>query len=77
MQPVRYPDAQSLREAAARGEPVPSPCIAICRIDASSGLCEGCTRTLNEIATWGSMSGPQRAEVWTLIEARRAQPRAV
>ena len=35
------------------------------------------TRTLDEIATWGSMSGPQRAEVWALIEARRAQPRAV
>jgi uncharacterized protein len=73
MAPVGYPDARSLREAALKGQPVPSPCIAICRIEAATGLCEGCVRTLDEIARWGSLSGLERADVWARIEARRAQ----
>ena len=31
--------------ARAGGLFVPSPCISVCRIDAVSGLCEGCFRT--------------------------------
>ncbi len=73
MASMGYPDARSLREAALKGQPVPSPCISICRIEPVTGLCEGCVRTLNEIATWGSLSGLARAEVWARIEARRAQ----
>ena len=30
----------------------PSPCISVCRIDPASGLCQGCARTLQEIADW-------------------------
>ena len=33
--------------------PVPSPCISVCRMDAVTGWCEGCFRTLDEIAGWG------------------------
>ncbi len=29
-----------------------SPCIGICRINPHSRLCEGCRRTLTEIAEW-------------------------
>lgn len=68
-----YPDAHSLREAALKGQTVPSPCISICRIEPATGLCEGCTRTLDEIASWGALSGLERADVWARIEARRAQ----
>jgi len=71
VRPVRYPDARSLREAASRGEPVPSPCISICRIDPGTALCEGCHRTIDEIASWGSLSGLERVAVWERIEARR------
>ena len=39
---------------------MPSPCISVCRMDAVSGLCEGCFRTLDEIAAWG-MHGRRRA----------------
>ena len=49
-----------------------SPCIAVCRIEPESGLCEGCLRTLDEIARWGSMSNDARREVWSAIHARRA-----
>jgi predicted Fe-S protein YdhL (DUF1289 family) len=30
----------------------PSPCTGICRIDPATGWCEGCARTLTEIADW-------------------------
>ncbi len=34
---------------------VASPCINICRMHAPTGWCEGCLRTIDEIATWGRM----------------------
>ncbi|WP_428696606.1 DUF1289 domain-containing protein [Stappia sp.] len=41
---------------------IESPCIKLCRIDAQSGLCVGCLRTLDEIAGWaGFPSGKRRA----------------
>jgi len=51
---------------------VPSPCISVCRIEASSGLCEGCLRTLDEIAQWGAMTDEERRAVWQAIDERRA-----
>ena len=54
--------------------PVPSPGIAVCRIDAASGLCEGCTRTLDEIAGWGTMSEHGKRAVWARIALRRDAP---
>ncbi|HEY0879316.1 MAG TPA: DUF1289 domain-containing protein, partial [Zeimonas sp.] len=59
-----------------RAKPVPSPCISVCRIEPASGLCEGCLRTLDEIALWGSMDDELRRDVWTAIDARRAQRNA-
>jgi predicted Fe-S protein YdhL (DUF1289 family) len=49
-----------------------SPCISVCRIEPSDGLCVGCLRTLDEIAGWGAMSAERRLEVWRLIDERRA-----
>ncbi len=49
----------------------PSPCISVCRIEPSSGLCEGCLRTLDEIAQWGSMDDDARQAVLRAIDARR------
>jgi predicted Fe-S protein YdhL (DUF1289 family) len=43
----------------------------VCRIDASSGWCEGCQRTLDEIADWGTMSDEARLAVWARIVRRR------
>ena len=31
---------------------IDSPCINICRMDARTGLCEGCFRTIEEITAW-------------------------
>lgn len=49
---------------------LPSPCTSVCRMDAASGLCEGCLRTLDEIAGWGMMDDQGRRAVWAMIEER-------
>lgn len=54
-------------------EPVPSPCINICRIDPDSGLCDGCLRSLDEIAGWGSYSEEQKRSVIRSLKERRAR----
>lgn len=58
--------------ARAGGTLVPSPCISVCRMDASSGLCQGCWRTLDEICQWSGASPQGKRQVWTLIEQRMA-----
>ena len=53
------------------GAPVPSPCIDVCRINAASGLCEGCQRTLDEIASWSQLGDDDKRAVWQRIALRR------
>ena len=53
--------------------PVPSPCTNVCRIDARTGWCEGCRRTLDEIAAWSTMSDADKRAVWVLLKQRRQQ----
>ena len=52
---------------------VPSPCINVCRMDPASGLCEGCLRTIDEIAAWGAMADDDKRAVWQRLEQRREQ----
>jgi predicted Fe-S protein YdhL (DUF1289 family) len=52
---------------------VPSPCVNVCRMNAQTGFCEGCFRSVDEIAAWSSMSDLQKRAVWKLLPARRAQ----
>lgn len=52
---------------------VPSPCVSICRMNEQSGLCEGCWRTLDEIASWSTMGDDAKRAVWQLIEQRQAE----
>lgn len=51
---------------------VPSPCVSVCHMNTSSGYCEGCLRTIDEIATWSMMDDPAKQAVWRRLEARRA-----
>ncbi len=44
-------------------ERIDSPCVNICSIDPGDGYCEGCRRTLDEIARWTVMSPLERARV--------------
>lgn len=50
-----------------------SPCVRICVIDPVSRLCEGCGRTLAEIAAWSGMSEAQRLEVMSRLAERDKQ----
>lgn len=53
---------------------VPSPCINICRMNEQNGLCEGCLRTLDEIAVWSQASDPQKLAILAQVARRRAAP---
>ena len=57
-----------------RGDEVASPCIDVCRMDRRTGLCEGCLRTIDEIAAWGALTESMKREVLANIAARRAVP---
>jgi predicted Fe-S protein YdhL (DUF1289 family) len=51
---------------------IASPCIGVCAIEPQSGWCEGCLRTIDEIAAWGALDGRSRREIWKRLPARRA-----
>ncbi|MAU66504.1 DUF1289 domain-containing protein [Hyphomonas sp.] len=44
-------------------EPIKSPCIKVCAVDASTGWCLGCGRTLKEIGQWVAMGESGRESV--------------
>ncbi len=53
---------------------VPSPCVSVCTMNARTGLCDGCLRTIDEIAHWGLYDDDEKRAVWTqLAERRKAQ----
>ena len=49
---------------------VPSPCISVCQINAVTGSCEGCFRTLDEIAGWSLATPEAKRSVWRAIAQR-------
>ena len=51
---------------------VPSPCMSVCRMDAVTGYCDGCRRTLEEVADWGRLDEGGKRAIWALIEERLA-----
>ncbi len=58
---------------------IESPCVKICTLDARSGLCLGCGRTVDEIARWSEMGAAERARVmdelpWRLTASRASEP---
>jgi uncharacterized protein len=62
--------------AAGPPQDVPSPCISVCRMDAASELCEGCLRTLDEIAEWSALGDEDKKQVWTRIARRIEESKA-
>lgn len=38
---------------------VPTPCTGVCTMG-EDGFCDGCRRTLDEIARWSQMTDPER-----------------
>jgi prolyl-tRNA editing enzyme YbaK/EbsC (Cys-tRNA(Pro) deacylase)/predicted Fe-S protein YdhL (DUF1289 family) len=48
-----------------------SPCVNICRMDARTGWCEGCRRTIDEIAAWSSLDAAARERIWKDLPQRQ------
>ena len=51
---------------------ISTPCIKICVIDPVTKLCEGCGRTLTEIAQWGRLSEAERLAIMAALPKRLA-----
>ncbi len=49
---------------------VVSPCVGVCRIDPHTRLCEGCRRSLTEIAEWLGYSDDERRAVVAALPGR-------
>lgn len=52
---------------------VESPCVSVCVMDAGTGWCIGCGRTLDEICRWGETDQADRDAVSEALPARMAQ----
>jgi predicted Fe-S protein YdhL (DUF1289 family) len=57
--------------ATAPGADVASPCNNVCKMNPETELCEGCFRTLDEIAAWSAMSDAEKRAVLAQLSARR------
>jgi predicted Fe-S protein YdhL (DUF1289 family) len=44
----------------------------VCRISDDTGLCEGCWRSIQEIAGWSAMDDARRLQVLAAVAARRS-----
>lgn len=49
---------------------IPSPCINVCSVDPHERRCEGCHRTLDEIARWTTMSPAERDRIMAELSTR-------
>ncbi|MCM0043426.1 MAG: DUF1289 domain-containing protein [Burkholderiaceae bacterium] len=55
-------------------ETLPSPCTGVCQMDAQTGYCKGCLRTIDEIIDWGMASEARKRDIWAALEHRRVAP---
>lgn len=56
---------------------VQSPCISICRMDETTGWCEGCLRSIDEIAAWSVLNDADKRAVLIELSRRRVVWRQV
>jgi len=56
---------------------LPSPCISICKLNKSTGYCDGCFRTEDEIALWPSMSEDGKLNMLNILRQRQGIKRRV
>ena len=52
---------------------IDSPCVKICIINENNGLCAGCFRTREEIATWSRMTADDRKNIIDVLDERQKQ----
>ncbi|MBU0589095.1 MAG: DUF1289 domain-containing protein [Gammaproteobacteria bacterium] len=62
--------AEDARMAGAMNQNLPSPCTSVCTMHASTKLCNGCFRTIEEITAWSRMGDEDKRIVWARIAQR-------
>jgi predicted Fe-S protein YdhL (DUF1289 family) len=55
------------------GQALPSPCVSVCIMKPDANECQGCFRTLEEIAAWGMSTPAQQRIVWQRLGQRITQ----
>jgi predicted Fe-S protein YdhL (DUF1289 family) len=53
---------------------VASPCIEVCRLSPDTGYCDGCRRTIAEIAGWSGYSDDEKRAVLEQLPRRKQRP---
>lgn len=66
---LRTVDQKNLLDPTAP-QPVPSPCVSVCRMDEARQYCVGCLRTLDELRAWGSSDDAAKRDIWQSVRAR-------
>ncbi len=69
----RWRRVAEMAPLAAEGPHVPSPCQSVCIMHPDTGWCEGCLRSIDEIAAWSRMDPAQKRAVWGQLTDRLAQ----
>jgi uncharacterized protein len=49
-----------------------SPCINVCTLDAATGWCRGCGRTIGEISNWSAKPAAERRTILDALPPRMA-----
>ncbi len=53
--------------------PAASPCVGACGLDASTGLCRGCLRTMAEIEGWPALGEAEKRRLLARLARRGAE----
>jgi predicted Fe-S protein YdhL (DUF1289 family) len=70
---IARPEMTPARVPAAGSAGVASPCVSVCTMNPRTGYCDGCLRTIDEIAHWGLYDEAEKRAVWAQLSLRRQQ----
>jgi hypothetical protein len=51
-----------------------TPCVNVCEIERTTGMCRGCKRTVPEIAGWSRMTDDERRRIMDELAGRTMEP---
>jgi predicted Fe-S protein YdhL (DUF1289 family) len=69
--PTEIPEGSKRMTAKATPTPVRAPCVKVCQMDPTNGLCLGCSRTQDERDWWVAYSEEQKSEVLRRCDQRK------
>ena len=52
-------------------EEIESPCVKVCVLHPEAGICLGCYRTRDEIASWSRLSQDERRDIMDVLPERK------